>query len=410
MKKIFVPLMMLSIFLSGCGKQKGITEFKTETIENVTNDFSTDFEKCKSKEYANLDFTDCSARLPQIKDCYNLELTVQFQPMPTGEIMYQDFEAYCNYFFNEYNSQNALFSSSSDSIEYNKDEDDGKHAWYPKADHYLDQINNGIMEIDSFFYRDVAGEKYLWWNNSTGFPHWVNKGKAYNMVKTDNTKISSWIPSDMERNTARYYNDGQYDDIKIKLSNGDYSVGEAVDYFENEYLGSLPFTYDEKYTLNVSNIDVYNIKDDVNGYVFNFSSAWNSIPFDSREEFFSYEDMSYQYTILGQALMIEKDDIDTVVNLNMPDVKEVGEPIENICSLETAVDILSDKLTHGVKFDLLTIEFIYKGDYNDDYTKVYMKPSWRFIAFNPNDNLYYCAYVDAVSGECSYISYLPIGN
>lgn len=68
---------------------------------------------------------------------------------------------------------------------------------------------------------------------------------------------------------------------------------------------------------------------------------------------------------------------------------------------------MSNTLTKGVKFELQTIEFIYKGNYSDDYTTAHLEPSWKFVTRNPNDDLYYCVYVNAASEECSYISYKP---
>ncbi len=408
MKKEIISLILVPIILTACSNHKSGTEIKYEKAEKVSTNFSSDYEKCKIKDYVNLDFSNCSAKLPQFNSCNNLKVTVQCEPKPMGDEMYQNFEKYCEFFCGDYNSENALFSSSSESIIYNQNEDDGKYAWYPKVNDYIEQIQNGSIETDSFLYRDIVNSKYLWWNKTTHFPHWISKGEAYELIKTDTTKISSWIPSDMDNKIVRYFNDGKNNEKSYALLDGDVPIGEAVNYFENEYLTSLPYTITEDYSINVSSIDVYNIKDNLYGYVFNFSSAWNTIPFDSREETFSYEDTSLQYLISGEALMINKDDIDTIVDFNFPDIQEVGGAIEDICSLENAVDIMSDKLTQNVKFDLQTIEFVYRGDYSSDYSTAYLEPSWKFIAYNQNDNLYYCIYVNAVSGECNYISYSPL--
>lgn len=41
-------------------------------------------------------------------------------------------------------------------------------------------------------------------------------------------------------------------------------------------------------------------------------------------------------------------------------------PIENICTLENALNTMSNTLTQEVKFELQTIEFVYKGSYSND--------------------------------------------
>lgn len=408
MRKIALCIIILMI-LTACSNQSSNVESKANTLEKISASFLSEYEMCKEKEYINLDFSDCSAKLSQLDTCSNLNVTIECQQTSNKRLL-QGFEEYVTFFFSEYHSENSLFSSSDESVTYNQSEDDGKYAWYPKTDNYVENIENDNIEISSFLYRDIVNSKYLWWNMSNNFPHWINKGEAYSFIKTDNTKISSWIPSDMDNKVISYFNDGVHDDEKYHLVDGDVSIGEAVNYFESEYLSSLPYKVDENYSINVSSIDVYSIKDGLYGYVFNFSTAWNGIPFDSREETFSYQDTSYQYLMSGEALMIRNNDIDTVVDLQFPKVEEAAEPIESICTLESAVNIISSKLTKAVKFEVETIELVYTGNYNDDYTSAYLEPSWKFVAYNPNDTYHYCVYVNAVSGECSYTSYIPLTN
>ena len=413
-KKILLFTFVSLLFLTACNNQNTDIEKKSDTAENVSSDtaenvsvdFLSDYENCRNKNYVNLDFSNCSARLPELNTCSSLNVTIAHGSGANNEKL-ENFKKYCEFFFDEYNSSNALFSSSSKNIVYNQNEDDGKHAWYPKIDNYLEQIQNGNIDINSFLYRDTNNNKYLWWLSSEASPHWMNKGEAYSLIKTDDTKVSSWIPSDMNNKVASYFNDGTHNDETYRILDGNVSIGEAVTYFEKDYLSSLPCDFDSNYSIYVSTIDVYNIHDDIYCYVFQFSTAWNNIPFDRMGEVFSYQDPSHQYTVSGEALMIKKNDIDAFVDLSFPNISEIEEPIENICTLENAVDIMSNTLTKGVKFELQTIEFIYKGNYSDDYETAHLEPSWKFVTRNPNDDLYYCVYVNAVNNECSYMSYKP---
>ena len=394
--------LILAIGLSGCtNKDK---PDPNDTLQNVYDSFLPDYEKCKTKDYENLEFSDCAAKIPKLVTCSNLNVTIEYQSTPNKDVL-QSFKDYVTFFLGEYNPENALFIPSPENTVHINSEADGKYAWYPKINDYVEQIQNDSLKINSFLYRDIDNSKYLWWNVTEDYPHWVSKGEAYSFIKTDDTKISSWIPSDMENKVASYFNDGTNNDKTYRLIGGDVSIGDAINYFEKEYLSSLPYKANEKYSISVSSIDVYNIKDDLYAYVFNFSTAWNAIPFDRLEETFSYQDTSHQYQISGEALMIKSNDIDTVVNLSFPCVKETGDPIKNICRLEKAIDIMSSKLTKAVKFDVQTIELVYVGNYSEDYTSAYLEPSWKFSTYNPNDSLYYCVYVNAVSGECKYVSY-----
>lgn len=109
----------------------------------------------------------------------------------------------------------------------------------------------------------------------------MNKGEAYSLIKTDDTKVSSWIPSDMNNKVASYFNDGTHNDETYRILDGNVSIGEAVTYFEKDYLSSLPYDFDSNFSINVSTIDVYNIQDDIYCYVFN--SAPHGIIFLSIE-------------------------------------------------------------------------------------------------------------------------------
>lgn len=406
MRKCILLFIFLALFLTACSDRDDgqETNIMIDIEENTELDFLSDFEKCKNKDYVNLDLSNSSIRLPELNLLCDLNITFQKRFYSTEEMLIQ-FEEYCENFFGNYDSANALFSSSSDKIAYNQNEDNGKYAWYPKVDDYLEQLQSGDIEANYFFmYRDIENNNYLWWLASTDCPHWISKGEAYSFIKTDDTRISSWLPSDMDNKVTSYLNNGEHDDETYHLLDGDVTVGEAVKYFENEYLSSLPYKIDENYSVSVSSIDVYNIKDDTYCYVFNFSSSWNGISFDSRAESFSYQDTSNQYMVSGEALMIKKDDIDTIVNLTFPPASE-EEPIKNICTLENVVDIVSDKLTKEVKFELLTIEFIYQGNFSEDRTTVHLEPTWKLVVYNPNDGFYYCVYVNAENKKCGYISY-----
>ncbi|MCM1062202.1 MAG: hypothetical protein NC452_18210 [Eubacterium sp.] len=406
MKKYFLSLLLTLLVLSACSNQDNeeTNKLQTETIKNTTLNFQSDYEKCKDNDYANLDFTNSSVIFPKLDYLCDLNITFQKQFYTTEEMLPQ-FKEYCKFFFGEYDSSNALFSSTSSYI--SRQEGDGKYAWYPKVDDYFEKLQSGSIQADMLMYRDITNDNYLWWLASSNCPRWVSKGEAYSFIKSDDTRISAWIPSDMDNKTASYLNNGEHDNEQYHLLDCDVTVGEAVQYFENDYLSSLPFKIDENYSISVSSIDVYNIKDDIYCYVFNFSSSWKGISFDSRVESFSYQDTSNQYRISGEALMIRKGDIDTFVDLSFPTAEE-GKNVENIYTLKNAVDIVSDKLTKEVVFEVQTIEFVYQGNFSEDRTEALLEPAWKFILYNYNDKMYYCVYVNAESGKCDYVSYIPL--
>lgn len=410
MKKRFLSFLLIPLILTACNNQdqdnREISMLQIGTEKDITINFQSDYEKCKNNDYANLDFSGSGIVLPELSSLYNLNIAFGEQLYSTKEMLVR-FEEYCKAFFGKYDSSNALFSSSASNIA--QEEGDGKYAWYPKVDDYLEKLQNGDINADMLMYRDIENDNYLWWLASEDCPRWVSKGEAYSLIKTDDTRISAWIPSDMDNKAATYLNNGEYNNETYHLLDGDIAIGEAVKYFENDYISSLPFKIDDNFSISVSSVDVYSIKDDTYCYVFNFSSAWKDIPFDSRAESFSYQDTSNQYRISGEALMIKKNDIDTVVDLVFPVVSEEKQ-IESMYTLGKAADAVSDKLTKEVVFEVQTVEFVYQGNFNEERTAAFLQPTWKFVLYNSNDEMYYCVYVNAENGECSYISYVPLKN
>ncbi len=107
--------------------------------------------------------------------------------------------------------------------------------------------------------------------------------------------------------------------------------------------------------------------------------------------------------------MTKKDEVAMVVDFSFPKVAEKKEHKEML-SLKDSVRILNNKLTQEVKFEVQTIGLVYQGKYSEDYKKAMLKPAWKFMAYNSNDNLNYCFYVNVDDGEFSSYSYTPLGG
>lgn len=73
-KKILLFTFVSLLFLTACNNQNTDIEKKSDTAENVSSDtaenvsvdFLSDYENCRNKNYVNLDFSNCSARLPEL--------------------------------------------------------------------------------------------------------------------------------------------------------------------------------------------------------------------------------------------------------------------------------------------------------------------------------------------------------
>lgn len=420
-RKIAVPIMIcMSILLTSCnhGKQGetvsdsevtetvGVPEVKGDAQE-VSSHILEDYEKCKTKSYDNLDMSHCELAVTSV---YASELTVE-QPDVVYEpsAALQKYNEYCEFFFgtDAVNDNARIFSSAQVPVEYPADFDPDKDTLpympYPEIKDHLTSIENNEIAVDSFMYRDIDAGNYLWFHSSTSFPHCMNKGKTYRAVDSE-AVVSAWFASDLSDTAATVYNDGNNEDVKYPLLDGNtISVQEAIDYFEKEYLKTLPIEVDEGYAFKVYSVDVKKIGEDSYVYLLHFSTSWNGVSFDHNEEMIPDTDISMRFSVDGEAIYCGEDDIDYYRNVQFPSVVGEGEPYEEVYSLEDAIDIMSEKLTPNVTFEVIAIDYIYRGAYTSQIT---LRPWWRFVTYNPNDGKYYNVYVNAKDGDCNYFSYV----
>ncbi|MCM1167476.1 MAG: PepSY domain-containing protein [Lachnospiraceae bacterium] len=429
MKKAFIIIIaVLSLLLTACGKNDGSSEISQTSTENtggdvtpignvkeVTENYNSDFELCKNTEYVNLDWT-YAEKCPvnTISEIYNIEWekAPALYERPADEIL-NCFEKYCREIFGEYEDDFALFEQKDFTEEFPKAPEEyvngQKVRGYYKISDYKDKILDGSIEVCWLIYRNYEKKQYMWWPGER-YPWWINKGAAFNILDADKTLITGAMPSDLGAIAdltaslpERYYNDGKSDDVKYKLADGEVSIGDAIKYFTEEYPKSLPF--EEKPSLLVNYVDVYELKDGIYAYVFAASCMYNSVPIERTDEISANFPIPNYSSISAEGLMIKSEDIDmSYCCMPLTNISVVGEPIAKILSLKKAVDTASEQLTQKVKFNVLSTEFIYNGVIKDDGS-CNMMPTWEFRLYNENDALYYTVYVDAVSGECSYYKY-----
>lgn len=437
MKKIIVivVIVMLSLLLTACGNSVSSSESVTESsflpelpqnstsnstenvssditpvgnIKEVTGNYNSDFELCKNTEYVNLDWTSAEkCPVNAISELYNIEYgkAPALYDRPADEIL-NCFENYCRAVFGEYEDDFALFEQKDFTDEFPHAPAEyvngQKVRGYYKISDYKKKILDGSIKVCWLVYRNYEKQQYMWWPGER-YPWWINKGTALNMLDGPKTLLTGWLASDMGEPLARYYNDGKSNDVKYKLEDREVSIGEAIKYFTEEYAKDLPF--EERPSLLVNYVDVYELKDGIYAYVFAASCMYNMVPLERADELSSDFPIPNYSSISAEGLMVKSGDIDFSYScLPITDVSVVGDPITDILSLKEAVEILSEKLTQNVKFNVISTEFVYNGIIKDDGS-CYMKPTWEFRLFNENDALYYTVYVDAASGDCSYYKY-----
>lgn len=408
--RTYIIILISSILiLTSCSNSSSHTHI---TVNKLSVD---DINSCKEIDYKNLDLSHCHAVIPKIDTIHELEVDLKSGDSVDNKQFVEKFREYVKHFFGEVNDEYLLFQSDSKEISNLQQKQlenakQGDYTWYPKVSDYKQKIADGSVSILSLLYRDTKNSYYLWQHKDNAFPHWINKGQTIKSLDSKDIKVSSWSPTDLKSKVETVYNDGQSGSKEYKLKSENVSVEQAVSYFEKEYLKSLPCGSDGHYSLFVTRTDVYKVGSDTYGYLLNFSPAYDGVPFDSKVESVSAESGGRPFADIYQAFMVSGNDVDVVINLRFPKVTPSENAIEKIVPMQKAFDIASESLTDQVTFRVDIVQFVYSGQYNEDYTKASLRPMWKICAYNPNDEYNYDVYVDAQSAECTYRAYKSQGD
>lgn len=424
-----------SLLLTACGSTTSSSGESAEVIESnsvttplktVTENFAAELNELKSTTQVNIDWSNAVIGYPLqgISECYAVKLMKDYEVHPekvmTVEEQLAQFESYCKSYLGEYNSEFACFDTKNRELSDDDYTIDGIEnevfTAFPKIDEHKEQILNGEVVPVWYLYVDNYRQIYLWWSaESMIYPHWYNKGTTLRMLDKY-YKASSTIPTDIGEPVAIYPNDGSHNNESYHLLDGDVTVGEALDWFTNNYMKSLGVIADEDIQKPaVKQIEVYKITEDTYAYVFLFAPMANGIPFDyagtRSYRVYQGETMFTSITYASQALMLKSGEIDWAFGCTPEMFTTVGEPITEIISLKKAADIMSKSVSENVLYKAKTVELVMTADRTKDKTAGKtednpLMPMWKIILQNDNDGFLYDFYIDAVSGTLGgYLRY-----
>lgn len=434
LRNIFAFSVAICLIFSGCGNTTGISEESSEIVESigdttplktVTENYAAELNELKSNPHKNIDWSNAAIGYPfrGISECYAVKLMDDYEVHPEKVLPIEEqlaqFEYYCKIYLGEYNSEFACFDTKNREL---SDEDykidgieDEVFTDFPKIDEYKDKILNGSVQPTWYLYVDHKRQIYLWWSaESMIYPHWYNKGTALQMLDKY-YKASSAIPEDLGEPIAVYANDGSHNNESHHLLDGDVTVGEALDWFSNNYMKSLGIAENDIEKPAVRQIEVYQITEDTFAYVFLFTPTVKGIPLDYTGErilrISQGENVFNSVTRSGQALMIKSGEIDWAIGCNPDMYTTVGEPITEIISLKKAADIMSESVSENILYKAKTVELVMTADRKKDKNagkteENPLMPMWKFTLQNDNDGFLYDFYIDAVSGTLGgYLRY-----
>lgn len=180
-----------------------------------------------------------------------------------------------------------------------------------------------------------------------------------------------------------------------------------MDFFE-DYINKAPLSEGLQKNVNtrVYSVSVYQIDDNTYAYFF------ITLP--------EFRGVLYEHAILGSiidgdmyydgscafAYMLRHDVVDQIDGYFQNEWTFDVNPLDSVVPVETAVKNISEQMTEGVTFDVLTIEFVYVQRYarnEQGYVDIRtydtdVHPAWRITLGNHNDDCTYICYVDAKDG------------
>lgn len=430
MKKHILTALTIAavLFLTACdsttsisGESPGIVEDIGDTmpLKIVTENFESELNELKTKSPDNIDWSGAIGfPVPVVSECYAVRVSdTHYEIYPdkvmTVEEQLAQFESYCKSYLGEYNPENACFDTKNRELlgeEYKIEGIDGvMFTAFPKINEYKDQILSGIVHPTWYLYVDNQNQMYLWWSAETMiYPHWYNKGETLRMLDKYYIAYAA-IPTRLGEPFAAYPNDGSHNNEKYHLADSDVTIGEALDYFNNDYLKSLGIAENDIQKPAVRYINVYRITEDTYAYAFIFTMTACEIPFDwtrERSVVGSNKELFSPVSSEGQALMINKNDIDWAVGVAPSLFIKSGKPITDIISFSKSAEILSENISPDVLFRVVSADLVMTASNSRDNPDPLLMPTWKFTLQNDNDGFLYDFYIDAVSGRIDgYVRY-----
>lgn len=185
------------------------------------------------------------------------------------------------------------------------------------------------------------------------------------------------------------------------LDDKEISIKDAVSFFEN-YIAAIPCSVEPVFGIHVNEVNVYKLDDEHYGFEFinsrlydgiHFNYVWDGCGIDGINR-----DMSY-------GIMVESDDVDHIyAPFNAWRAYDEVRHTDYV-SFEEAVKTVSEKMTEYVGFEVTDAELLFRRKPNASKsndvgeTRYPTYPSWKLSLYNPNDDIRYVAYVNALTGE-----------
>lgn len=187
----------------------------------------------------------------------------------------------------------------------------------------------------------------------------------------------------------------------FKLLDKEISIKDAVSFFE-KYIADIPCADEPVFGLHINDVNVFKLDDEHYGYEFLNSRIYDGILFNYVWDGAGIDGINRD---MSCGIMVKSDDVDGVYSpFNAWKAYDEVRHTEFV-QFEEAVKTISENMTDYVGFEVTRAEMVFRKKSNAGVsdqvgdTRYPTYPSWKMTLYNPNDNLIYVTFVNALSGE-----------
>lgn len=201
----------------------------------------------------------------------------------------------------------------------------------------------------------------------------------------------------------------QSEDVEINLKDGKIKLSNMEENVLSYLSEGFPLDVNKDTTFTIGDVRVIDLGD-YDGLCFKVRRVYKGIPFEYANNASAGIYIDPYGHDQGEIAYVESTRPDTMLSFESLDGTIVEtEVITEMLPINKALDILSEKIGDNSRYDVYGIELVYRECYTseeiekieeekEDISEI-LKPMWKVITINQNDDKYTLFYVDVVTGE-----------
>ena len=362
-----------------------------KTLKYVKENFESDVQTLKEGKYDNLKYNAFTTSIDNIESLHNIEIMFDktYKQKTLSENLENVDRAIDNFFKEDFDKSFMtvyVYTSSEDfeSVDYNNIKEECASGKYDG------------MDVGIIFGNNTLEGGYMI-QTSIQFQHsWFSRYGLKDIGPFDNNpkKTISYI-------SCRR----QVEDVELNLLDGMVKLSEMEDKvlkFTNE---EFPLPISEGISFGIGEAKVID-NGDTEGISFKMRRIYKGVPFEYGSSGASGNYIDPMNHDAGNVAYASSEFPDTMCAFGLTNGTVVEkESITELISLGEALDLLSQQIGSNSVYDVYGVELVYRSKSDEipensgKEIREILKPVWKFITINQNDDKYTLFYIDVVTGE-----------